>query len=356
MPATARAGGRARGSRATLRVLDAELGRQGRIALRSGLRPLGIDLPRNRAGRRDDPALFAVASRSARRGHAQWPGCGRVARVASPRCACRESSSARPLIGVLLPGANALLFVAERDVPIGLASLVIASVPLLVVALRFAGGDRPTRGSLIGVAIGFVGIARARPAGRRRDGGRPRPRRRLGGGVGGRLVPLGAAADAAGCVRRHRPRDARRRARPAPDRAARDRLRAVGVVDAVDLRLVVPRRVRLAPRLHRVRLAPAARSDRQGRDVRLREPGGRDHPRRDRPATRRSLAHRRSAPRSSSSRSRRSSGRSPSRPRRRPRRRAQLACPTRSPSPPSAGKRGSSRIEARSSSSRAHSA
>ncbi len=60
---------------------------------------------------------------------------------------------------MLLPGANALLFVAEQEVPIGLASLVIASVPLLVVALRFAGGERPTRGSLVGVAIGFVGIA-----------------------------------------------------------------------------------------------------------------------------------------------------------------------------------------------------
>ena len=28
-----------------------------------------------------------------------------------------------------------------------------------MVALRYAGGERPTRGSLVGVAIGFVGIA-----------------------------------------------------------------------------------------------------------------------------------------------------------------------------------------------------
>ena len=33
------------------------------------------------------------------------------------------------LIGCLLPGANAVLFYAERDVPTGLASLIIASVP-----------------------------------------------------------------------------------------------------------------------------------------------------------------------------------------------------------------------------------
>ena len=56
--------------------------------------------------------------------------------------------------------------------PIGLASLVIASVPLLVVALRLTGGDRPTRGSLVGVAIGFVGIAvLVRPGGGATAGG-----------------------------------------------------------------------------------------------------------------------------------------------------------------------------------------
>src|SRR6185436_11011125 len=39
------------------------------------------------------------------------------------------------LCGLLLIGGNALLFVAERRVPIGLASLIFASVPLrLVVA------------------------------------------------------------------------------------------------------------------------------------------------------------------------------------------------------------------------------
>ena len=98
----------------------------------------------------------------------------------------------------------------------------------------------------------------ARPAERRRDGAWPRSRRLLGRGLGGRLVPVGTPADAAGCVRRHRPRDARRRALPASDRAARDRLRAVGVVGAIDLRLVVSRRVRLALRLHRLRLAAAS--------------------------------------------------------------------------------------------------
>ena len=38
------------------------------------------------------------------------------------------------LCGLLLIGGNALLFVAERRVPIGLASLIFASVPLWLVA------------------------------------------------------------------------------------------------------------------------------------------------------------------------------------------------------------------------------
>jgi drug/metabolite transporter (DMT)-like permease len=78
--------------------------------------------------------------------------------VAAFRVTRAELASAA-LIGLLLPGANALLFVAEREVPIGLASLIIASVPLLVVVLRLAGGERPTTGAIVGVLIGFAGIA-----------------------------------------------------------------------------------------------------------------------------------------------------------------------------------------------------
>jgi drug/metabolite transporter (DMT)-like permease len=63
------------------------------------------------------------------------------------------------LCGLLLIGANATLFVAERSVPIGLASLIFASVPLWLVVLRSAGGDRPPRASLAGTAVGFIGVA-----------------------------------------------------------------------------------------------------------------------------------------------------------------------------------------------------
>ena len=76
------------------------------------------------------------------------------------------------LIGILLPGANAVLFFAERDVPTGLASLIIASVPLWVVVLRLAGHERLPWPALAGVGVGFAGVAvLAQPSGGATAGG-----------------------------------------------------------------------------------------------------------------------------------------------------------------------------------------
>jgi drug/metabolite transporter (DMT)-like permease len=63
------------------------------------------------------------------------------------------------LVGALLPGANAVLFVAERHVPTGLAALIIGSVPLWLVLFRTVGGDRPPVAALAGVGVGFGGLA-----------------------------------------------------------------------------------------------------------------------------------------------------------------------------------------------------
>jgi len=70
------------------------------------------------------------------------------------------------LIGCLLPGANAVLFYAERNVPTGLASLIIASVPLWVVVQRLALRERMSVPVLVGVGVGFAGVAiLAQPSG-----------------------------------------------------------------------------------------------------------------------------------------------------------------------------------------------
>lgn len=62
------------------------------------------------------------------------------------------------VVGLLLPGANAILFVTEQKVPIGLTSLIIASIPLWVLLLRLLVGERPDLLSTIGLVIGFGGI------------------------------------------------------------------------------------------------------------------------------------------------------------------------------------------------------
>ena len=60
--------------------------------------------------------------------------------------------------------------VAEQEVPSGLAALIIGSVPLWVVIMRLAEGDRPGRGTLAGVVVGFVGLAVLVLPGDRPDG------------------------------------------------------------------------------------------------------------------------------------------------------------------------------------------
>lgn len=104
------------------------------------------------------PAFTAVSARFLLAGAllAAWVAWrrGRAAlRVTRQELACAA------LIGLLLPGANGLLFIAERTVPTGVASLIIASVPLLVVLMRLAGGERPPRLAIAGVLVGFVGVA-----------------------------------------------------------------------------------------------------------------------------------------------------------------------------------------------------
>jgi drug/metabolite transporter (DMT)-like permease len=71
----------------------------------------------------------------------------------------RAELASAAVVGLLLPGANAILFVAERDVPTGLASLVIGSVPLWIVLLRTIARDRPNTAAVAGTVVGFAGLA-----------------------------------------------------------------------------------------------------------------------------------------------------------------------------------------------------
>ena len=59
----------------------------------------------------------------------------------------------------LLLGGNGLVMLGERDVPSGLAALIIAVVPLFVVLMRRVFGERVASGTYLGVLGGFVGMA-----------------------------------------------------------------------------------------------------------------------------------------------------------------------------------------------------
>jgi drug/metabolite transporter (DMT)-like permease len=82
--------------------------------------------------------------------------------------------------GALVLGGNGLVMVAEQEVPSGLAALIIAAVPLWVVLMRGVVGEAIPRGTLIGVAVGFAGVALLLLPGGGAEGER--------GGVGGFLL------------------------------------------------------------------------------------------------------------------------------------------------------------------------
>jgi drug/metabolite transporter (DMT)-like permease len=63
------------------------------------------------------------------------------------------------LVGLLLPGANAVVSVAEQEVPSSIAALLIASVPLWVILLRAGSGDRVSLRGAASVLVGFAGVA-----------------------------------------------------------------------------------------------------------------------------------------------------------------------------------------------------
>ncbi|MGA5763654.1 EamA family transporter [Nonomuraea bangladeshensis] len=64
------------------------------------------------------------------------------------------------LVGLLLlTGGNGMVAVAEQHISTGLAALLVASVPLWLVVFRIAARDRPALLTLLGVLVGFGGVA-----------------------------------------------------------------------------------------------------------------------------------------------------------------------------------------------------
>ena len=76
------------------------------------------------------------------------------------RVSPRELGASALVGAALLFGGNGLVQLAEeRGAPSSLAALVIASVPLIVILLRRLMRERISGGTLVGVAVGFTGVA-----------------------------------------------------------------------------------------------------------------------------------------------------------------------------------------------------
>ena len=129
-------------------------------------------------------------------------------------------------LGLMLPLlGNGMVSVAENlGAPSGVAALLIAVAPLMIVVFRFVEGDRPRPLTLVGVLLGFAGLAVLVLVGGGAVGGFPR-RAGAAGAVrvdllGARLLPAAPALAAAGRVRHRGLRDALRRPDPAHRRPA----------------------------------------------------------------------------------------------------------------------------------------
>ncbi|MFB8237380.1 EamA family transporter [Kitasatospora purpeofusca] len=79
--------------------------------------------------------------------------------AAGLRVDLRQLGSAALVGLLLLTGGNGLVVLGETSVPSGLAALLVAAVPLWMVLLTAAGGERPKRAELAGVLLGLVGLA-----------------------------------------------------------------------------------------------------------------------------------------------------------------------------------------------------
>ena len=72
----------------------------------------------------------------------------------------RQQFVSAALIGVLMPaGGNGIVTLAEKQVPSGMAALLIASVPLWVAIYRIVDGQRVRGGTVAGLVLGFSGVA-----------------------------------------------------------------------------------------------------------------------------------------------------------------------------------------------------
>ena len=194
----------------------------------------------------------------------------------------RRELAASALLGLsLLALGVGMVTLAETRIDSSIAAMIAGSVPLQVILLRTLARERVALATRLSVLVGLAGLALVVIPG--------------GGGAAGAVglsVALAASISwSLGSFFGHRlplPRDGFV-ATTWEMLSAGVMLLVLGVVTgepwsmdasgvhaAVDRRLALPRRLRLADRLHRLRLAAAERADLEGRHAPVREPARRD--------------------------------------------------------------------------------
>ena len=104
------------------------------------------------------PPLLAAGARF---GAAGLILLGALTAIRGPRSVAIDRRMALSALGIgfAMTGSNAVITLAEVEVPSALAALLVATVPLWVVLLRRLTGDRVATTTVAAVAIGFLGVA-----------------------------------------------------------------------------------------------------------------------------------------------------------------------------------------------------
>lgn len=78
---------------------------------------------------------------------------------AGVRVSPRELVSCTIVGACLFLFANGMVAIAEQELPSSLAALIIASVPLWVIGMKAMTGDKTSLASIVGIVVGFTGVA-----------------------------------------------------------------------------------------------------------------------------------------------------------------------------------------------------
>jgi drug/metabolite transporter (DMT)-like permease len=83
-----------------------------------------------------------------------------VRKGTTPFKVSRRAYAGSAVVGVLLlvGGNGGVMLAQDRGLPSGLTALIVAAVPVEVALIRLFYRDRPTRRTLLGVSLGFLGL------------------------------------------------------------------------------------------------------------------------------------------------------------------------------------------------------